>query len=121
MAAEFSITGKQIGAAVGVCTLLGMLWGVTQYFQPKGEARAEHLEITAEQVAGDTRLAEYDEVGNLENQIRLTRLEIKQIHLTEERRELNSDEASELDYLDEKLLILEDRLLDLQSDMKIDG
>jgi len=119
--AEFSITGKQIGAAVGVFTLLGMLWGVTQYFQPKAEAMAEHLDLQTESKAGDTRLAEYDEVGNLENQIRLTRLEIKQIHLTEERRTLNIDEASELDYLDEKLLILEDRLLDLQSDMKIEG
>jgi hypothetical protein len=119
--AEFSITGKQIGAAVGVFTLLGMLWGVSQYFQPKTEAEEEHDVIVMRQVKGDARLAEYDEVGNLENQIRLTRLEIKQIHLTQERRVLDIDEASELDYLDEKLLILEDRLLDLQRDMKTDG
>lgn len=119
--AEFSITGKHISYVIGVCTLIGI--GITgvNHFQSRAAAVSEHLEIAAEQVAGDTRLAEYDEVGNLENQIRLTRLEIKQIHLTQERRVLLIDESSELEYLDEKLLILESRLLDLQRDMKSDG
>jgi hypothetical protein len=119
--AEFAITGKHISYLLGVGALVGM--GITgvNHFQSRAEALAEHTELLLESKDGDTRVATYDEVGNLENQIRLTRLEIKQIHLTQERRELTIDEASELDYLDEKLLILESRLLDLQRDMKAEA
>ena len=121
MAAEFAINGKHIAFAVGVCTLIGMAVTAVNHFQSRDEALAEHEALTTASAAGDSRLAEYDEVGNLENQIRLTRLEIKQIHLTQERRELSIDEASELDYLDDKLLILEERLDELQTQMKQSG
>lgn len=119
--AEFAITGKHITYAVGVCTLIGLGVGGVNYFQSRDDAIEEHREMSQQIQEGDTRIAEYDEVGNLENQIRLTRLEIRQIQLTGERRSLTTDEQSDLDYLKDKILILEDRLLELQAAMKKEG
>lgn len=106
---------KWTGAITGLAAVIAIGWGVYNHFMPRAEAESKHFELMAEQVDGDARLAEYDEIGQLETQLSLTRLEIKQLNSTMERRPMTADEQAQLDYLGEKLLLIEQRLEDLMA------
>ncbi len=109
---------KVAGAITGTAAVLAIGWGIYNHFMPRAEAESKHTELTAAQVDGDAKLAEYDEIGQLETQLSLTRLEIKQLNGTMERRPLTADETTQLDYLGEKLLLIEQRLDDLMAQFR---
>ncbi len=116
------ITAKQI---ITTCSVITGIAGVIaigvvsyQHFMPRAVAESKHVELVAAQVDGDAKLAEYDEIGQLETQLSLTRLEIKQLNGTMERRPLTADETTQLDYLGEKLLLIEQRLDDLMAQFR---
>ncbi len=119
---KIEFTAKKIGAwagaVTGVVAVVIIGWNVYNHFMPKAEAIASHESLLALQKAGDTRVAEYDEIGFLENQIQLTLLEMKQLGMIAERRPLDIDEETTLDILKDKLSILRGRLQDLQAKMK---
>lgn len=94
------MTGKTIAKAVGVVTLLGFAWGVSQFYQTDLEATTAH-----------SQLAEYTETSQLENALELTILEIGHLLDTIER---DAREENRLQYLNAKRLNIEARLLNLQ-------
>ena len=109
---------KWAGAITGTAAVAAVGWGIYNHFMPRAEAELKHGDLVAAQVDGDAKLAEYDEIGQLETQLSLTRLEIKQLNGTMERRPLTADETTQLDYLGEKLLLIEQRLDDLMAQFR---
>lgn len=112
---------KWAGAVTGTAAVLVIGWGIYNHFMPRAEAESKHVDLLAAQVDGDAKLAEYDEIGQLETQRSLTRLEIKQLNGTMERRSLTADEMTQLDYLAEKLLLIEQRLDNLMAQFRAGG
>lgn len=109
---------KWTGSITGIAAVIAIGWGIYNHFMPRAEAESKHVDLVAAQVDGDAKLAEYDEIGQLETQLSLTRLEIKQLNGTMERRLLTADEVTQLDYLGEKLLLIEQRLDDLMAQFR---
>ena len=109
---------KWTGSITGIAAVIAIGWGIYNHFMPRAEAESKHFDLVAAQVDGDAKLAEYDEIGQLETQLSLTRLEIKQLNGTMERRSLTADEMTQLDYLAEKLLLIEQRLDDLMAQFR---
>lgn len=109
---------KWTGSITGIAAVIAIGWGIYNHFMPRAEAESKHVDLVAAQVDGDAKLAEYDEIGQLETQLSLTRLEIKQLNGTMERRLLTADEMTQLDYLGEKLLLIEQRLDDLMAQFR---
>ena len=109
---------KWTGSITGIAAVIAIGWGIYNHFMPRAEAESKHVDLVAAQVDGDAKLAGYDEIGQLETQLSLTRLEIKQLNGTMERRLLTADEVTQLDYLGEKLLLIEQRLDDLMAQFR---
>lgn len=116
------VTAKKIITTCSVITgVAGVIAiGIVSYnhFMPRAEAQMDHVDIQAMMAAGDAKVAEYDEIGNLETQVSLARLEVKQLNGTMERRPLTADETTNLSYLIEKITLLEQRLADLQAALR---
>jgi hypothetical protein len=91
---------KLISGAVGLATLVAVALGSIAYFQPRSEATEKHLQMT-----------EYSEIAALENELKLTILEIDSILKMGAQ---NQRDTNQLEYLNAKRLNLESRLRELQ-------
>lgn len=127
---------KNIGtvakAITGVAAVFALIVTGLLFYMPRSAAEAAHEAIVNAAMAeaqmyaqaaneARSRLVAYDELGKLETDIQLKELEIKQITGTRERRDLTPDEESDLELAQGGLLLLQQRLRDLQTSMKEDS
>jgi hypothetical protein len=85
---------------IEVGTLVAMIAGGIAYFEKASEAADAHELLAAEQ-----------EVGKLETELKLLELDIRLLRGIEENRSLTPEETDRRDYLKQRKMLIEARLL----------
>lgn len=88
-----------LGSVVALMSIAGGTFAAVNYFQSSEDSETEHLEIT-----------EYSERGKLENELKLTVLEIN--YLLDKQRD--AADQNRLQYLNSRRLAIETRLDELK-------
>lgn len=123
--------GTVTKAVVGLVAVGGIITTGLLFYKPRHEAASDHQSIREEfgsaiiMLAQDTaearkRVSEYDELGKLETDIDLKKLQIKQFNSISERRPLTADESEELELARDSLSLLQRRLREIQQQMRED-
>ena len=97
-----------ISGLVGICTLVGVLFKIEGRFESKLEAQETHQALA--QV--DLKLGAEREIAELRTELKLIDLELKQLRMTESVRALTEDEIFNREYLRQRRIAVETRLLD---------
>ena len=108
-----------IGKAITtIAAVLALIVTGLFYYQPRASAEAQHQELMLTVQEARSQLAAYDEIGQLETNIKIKQLEIRQLNATRERRELTPDEETSLELAQATMQLLQERLRDLQAVMR---
>lgn len=93
------MTGKILAVLVSIATLFAFAFAGFSYFQPRAVAQVEHLQ-----------LSEYTERARLDNELKLTVMEVAYLLNMGVR---TPEEENRLQYLNSRRLTIEARLLEL--------
>ena len=96
------IDKRLYGGLAALAFIVGTAFGVDSRYEHKGAAQAQHQRLAAEQ-----------EVSKLEVELRLIDLELKNLRAIKEIRQWTEEESAREEYLKQRRVIIEARLLEL--------